>query len=130
MRLHLHPYQRYVVPDSVMVCGLFSALSVIFRVPVKVPAAVGVNVTLITQLCTPPAPGGSTVAPVQVVVLVTTANGPPPLLIVGVPRVSGVFPVFVTVTDSALVLPFGVVGKVSLPELKLLEPKVACGLIT
>jgi hypothetical protein len=113
-----------------MVCGLFSALSVIFRVPVKVPVAVGVNVTLITQLFIPPVPVGWMVAPVQVVALVTTAKGPPLLLIVGVPRVSGVVPGFVTVIDSSLVLPFDVVGKVSSPDLKLLELKAACGSIT
>jgi hypothetical protein len=42
------------VPDKVTVCGLPLALSVMVRVPLAVPAAVGVNVTLIVQFA--PAP--------------------------------------------------------------------------
>jgi hypothetical protein len=38
------------VPLRATVCGLFEALSVIVRVPVRVPTWVGVNVTLIMQL--------------------------------------------------------------------------------
>ena len=38
------------VPESATLCGLFLALSVIDTVPVRVPVAVGVNVTLIVQL--------------------------------------------------------------------------------
>jgi hypothetical protein len=37
------------VPVSDTVCGLFHALSVIVKVPVRVPSAVGVNVMLILQ---------------------------------------------------------------------------------
>jgi hypothetical protein len=37
------------VPVSDTVCGLFPALSVIVKVPVRVPSAVGVNVMLILQ---------------------------------------------------------------------------------
>jgi len=38
------------VPVSEIVCGLLEALSVSVSVPVRVPAAVGVNFTLIVQL--------------------------------------------------------------------------------
>ena len=38
------------VPESVTLCGLPAALSVTERDPVRVPVAVGVNVTLIVQL--------------------------------------------------------------------------------
>jgi hypothetical protein len=38
------------VPDSGTVCGLFEALSVIVRFPVRAPSWVGVKVTLILQL--------------------------------------------------------------------------------
>jgi hypothetical protein len=38
------------VPFSGIVCGLFDALSVSVSVPVRAPAAVGVNFTLIVQL--------------------------------------------------------------------------------
>lgn len=38
------------VPDKFTVCGLFAALSEMTSVPVLLPAAVGVNVTLIVQL--------------------------------------------------------------------------------
>lgn len=37
-------------PESPIVCGLFGALSEMVSVPLRVPAAVGVNVTLIVQL--------------------------------------------------------------------------------
>ena len=38
------------VPVRLAVCGLFVALSVTVRVPVRVPPAVGVNVTLMVQV--------------------------------------------------------------------------------
>src|SRR5207248_8885403 len=41
------------VPLRVTVCGLLAAESVMVRVPLRVPAAVGVNVTLIVQLPPP-----------------------------------------------------------------------------
>ena len=122
------PYQRYVVPDSVMVCGLFStvglALSLIVKVPVKVPLFVGANLTLMTHI-----PAGWTVAPMQVEVPVTTVKSPLPL-IAGVPKISCDFPLFVTVIDTVLVLLTGVVGKVSLPELRPLALKLASGSMT
>ena len=49
------------VPESVTVCGLFAALSLIERVAVRFPVADGVKVTLTVQV-----PLGVTVAPVQV----------------------------------------------------------------
>ena len=42
------------VPDSGTVCGLFEALSVIVRFPVRAPSCVGVKVTLMMQ-CFPTA---------------------------------------------------------------------------
>lgn len=100
------------MPDSVMSCGLFFALSGTLRVPVKVPFAVGANLTLITH-----APAGATVAPMQVEVPVTTVKSPLPL-IAGVPRISAVVPVFVTLIGTVSLLFTAVMGKVSLPELK------------
>lgn len=38
------------VPPSVTVCGLLEALSVIVNEPLRVPLAVGVNVTFTVQL--------------------------------------------------------------------------------
>jgi len=38
------------VPVRLMVCGLSKALSVIVTAPIRVPVAVGVNLTLIWQL--------------------------------------------------------------------------------
>ena len=112
----------YVVPDSVMLWELLLALSVIFRVWVNVPVAVGANVTLIVQVLL-----AWTVAPEQ---LVVAEKGALRLLIAGLANISGVVPVFVTVIDTVLLLPFGVIGKVSLLELKPLALKLATGLIT
>jgi hypothetical protein len=47
------------VPDSITVCGLPCAESVIVRFPVKAVALVGVNVTLIVQFICPLAPTGT-----------------------------------------------------------------------
>ena len=41
------------VPDKLTICGVVLALSVIVRVPVLVPIAVGVKVTEIVQLFPP-----------------------------------------------------------------------------
>jgi hypothetical protein len=46
--------ERVPVPDKLAVCGLVLALSVMVRVPVRVPRAVGVKVTEIAQVA--PAP--------------------------------------------------------------------------
>jgi hypothetical protein len=42
------------VPESATFCGLSGASSVIVRVPVRLPAAVGVKVTLTVQLAPQP----------------------------------------------------------------------------
>ena len=76
------------VPLKVTVCGLPLALSVMVRVPVTVPAAVGVNVTLIVQV--PPA-----AMPVpQVGALATKLLGEAEMLV----KVSAAVPELVTVT--------------------------------
>jgi len=102
-----------------MVCGLVNALSVIFTLPVQVPLAVGANVTLIVQL----EPAATVPLFLQGVPLLASAKWP---LTVMVPSVSGVFPVFVSVTVFApLVVPTVCEAKV-----RLLALNVACGLIT
>ena len=95
-------------------------MSAIFTLPVLFPFAVGLNVTLIAQL----APAATVPLLLQVVPLpLARAKFP---LTVRVPRVSGVFPVFVKVTVlAALVVPTFCVAKLRLVALKL-----ACGLIT
>jgi hypothetical protein len=116
------------VPDNEILCELLHALFVTSRLPVEVPdVAVGVYVTSITQL-PPPAPLASTIAPLHVVL--ASAKGPLPMLIAEVGKISGVVPVLVTVIFTVLVLPFVVVGKVSLPELNPIALKLATGLIT
>ena len=44
------PLEEVPVPVRFAVCGLLLALSVTVKVPLRVPVAVGVNVTLIAQL--------------------------------------------------------------------------------
>ena len=116
--MHLRLRQCYFpVPDREMICGLLSALSVIFTLPVRVPLAVGANVTLIVQL--------ELAATVPLLQVVPLASAKLPLT-VGVPRVKGVFPVFVSVTVfGPLVVPTVCAGKARLPVLS-----VAFGLIT
>ncbi len=80
--------------------------------PVRVPFAVGVNVTLITQLD----PAATLSFPLQVVPL---ARAKLPLIVTLV-KLSGVFPVFVSVTVlAALVVPTFCVEKLRLVGLKL-----------
>jgi hypothetical protein len=80
-------------------CGLPLALSARVRVPDRVPTAVGVKVTLITQL--PPAATGVLV--LQVVPLTATAKSPVTAMLV---KVKDPVPVLVTVTGlAALVVP-------------------------
>jgi len=99
------------VPDRLMVCGLFRALSVIVTAPVRVPIAVGVKVTVIVQF----APG-ATEAP-QVVVF---AKSPVAVILV---MSSVPLPVFVSVTDcAALVVPTR-----TLPNLRLVVERPTTG---
>lgn len=92
------------MPDRLTVCGLLSALSLTFSIPVAAPVFVGENVTLIVQL-----PMLFSVVP-QVVP--ETANGPVveyemPVRVVG--------RLFFRVTFlAALVVPTVVLGKVKL----------------
>ena len=75
------------VPDKVTVCGLPLTLSVMVRVPLTVPGAVGVNVTLIEQA----APAAMPVPHVLV--------WEKPLLVVILEKVREAVPASVTVID-------------------------------
>ena len=107
------------MPDRITSCGLLSALSVIFSVPVRNPLAVGVKSTLISQ--EPPA---ATVPPFSHVV--PDATIAKLLVVLTVPRFNTVLPVFVNFTVFAvLVVPTFCVEKLKLEALKL-----ASGLMT
>ena len=80
------------VPLKLTVCGLPLALSVSVRLPERLPVAVGVNVTLITQ--TPLAATGALV--LQVVPLAAIAKSPVTAMFV---KVKDAVPLLVTVTD-------------------------------
>jgi hypothetical protein len=89
------------VPLKLTVWGLPGALSVSERLPDRVPVAVGVNVTLITQLL--PAATGALV--LQVVPLAAIAKSPVAAMLV---KVRDAVPLLVTVTAlAALVVPTG-----------------------
>jgi hypothetical protein len=102
------------VPDSGTVCGLFEALSVIVRFPVRTPTWVGVKVTLITQLF----PTASVLP--QGFVLVAFAKSP---LVAMLLMSSVAVPVLVTVTIFAeLVSP-----KTMLPHVSAVGTRVTAG---
>ena len=87
------------VPVRLTVWGLPLALSASVRLPVRVPVAPGVNVTLIMQ--PPLAATGALV--LQVVPLAATAKSPVAAMLV---KVRGAVPLLVTVTALApLVVP-------------------------
>jgi len=87
------------VPLKLTVCGLPLALSVSVRLPDRVPLAVGVKVSLITQL--PPAATGVLV--LQVEPLAAMAKSPVTAMPV---KVKDAVPLSVTVTGlAALVVP-------------------------
>jgi len=89
------------VPVRLTVCGLPPALSVMVKFPVRAPAAVGVNVTLIVQVFDPAVAGkvaGQAVAPVLV-----SAKSPDAAMEL---IVSAAFPVFVSVTVCAALVVF------------------------
>jgi hypothetical protein len=87
------------VPAKLTVCGLLEALSVSVRLPERLPAAVGVNVTLITQLLL--AATGTVV--LQVVPLAAIAKSPVTVMLV---KLKDAVPLLVTVTGlAALVVP-------------------------
>jgi hypothetical protein len=79
------------VPLKLTVCGLPLALSVSVRLPERLPVAVGVNVTLITQLAL--AATGALV--LQVVPLAAIAKSPVAAMLV---KLRGAVPLLVTVT--------------------------------
>jgi hypothetical protein len=83
------------VPLTVTICGLLTALSVIVTVPLKVPATVGLNVTLIVHV-----PAGAIGFAVQVFV---SANG---ALTTTLGTVRFPLPVFVTVIVCAALVVF------------------------
>ncbi len=86
------------VPVRVTDCGLSEALSVMLRVPVRVPEAVGVKVTLMLQL----APA-ATELPQVLVCVKSPLFVPVTAMLV---RLSEALPVFESVTDcAALVVP-------------------------
>ena len=91
------PIEKSVAaPVSATECGLPAALSVIVAAPVRLPAAVGLNVTLIEQL--PPA---ATLEPQLSVLLKSPLFAPPStrLLILNTP-----LPLFVSVTACELLV--------------------------
>ena len=89
------------MPLKATTWGLPVALSVSVRLPERLPVAVGVKVTLITQLL--PAATGALV--LQVVPLAATAKSPVAAMLV---KVKEAVPVLVTVTGlAALVVPSG-----------------------
>ena len=81
------------IPLSVMVCGLFVALSVRVRVPVRVPIAAGTNFTLIEQL----APAATELPQVP-----NPAKAKSPVKLA--PRVRVVLPEFLSVMNCAALL--------------------------
>ena len=89
------------VPLKLTVCGLPLALSVSVSAPERLPVAVGVNVTLITQLLL--AASGALV--LQVVPLAAMAKSPVTAMLV---KVNDAVPLLVTVTAlAAPVVPTG-----------------------
>src|SRR6184192_637481 len=93
------------VPDRGIVWGLFGALSLSVTAPVRVPAAVGVNFTLIVQL----APAATELPQVP-----SPANAKSPLMTKLLLNVSVELPVLVTVTNCvALVVPTAWLAKVN-----------------
>jgi hypothetical protein len=102
------------VPDSGTVCGLFGALSVIVRFPVRTPSWVGVKVTLITQLF--PA---RTVLP-QGFVLVVWAKSPLVAMLL-------MFSVAVPVLVSVTVFPAAVTPTTTLAHVREVGTRVTAG---
>jgi hypothetical protein len=96
------------VPLKVTICGLVEALSVSVRLPERLPVAVGVKVTLITQLLL----AATDALVLQVVPLAATAKSPVIAMLV---KDKDALPVLVTVTDvAALVVPMAWLAKVRL----------------
>src|SRR5258708_4233899 len=90
------------IPVRLTDCGLPEALSVMLRVPVRLPDAVGVNVTLMVQF----APAATELP--QVLVWAKSPLAATPV------RFSEALPVFASVTDcAALVVPTVWLAKVS-----------------
>jgi hypothetical protein len=114
------------VPVSATCCGLFGALSVRIRAPVRVPGPVGVKVTTIWQL----APGASD--PGQLLVWEKSPVVVMPLMTSGLP------PVLVRVTVWVAPVPRGWLGKerlatdkpaVGVGDVPVPVKKIVCGLV-
>ncbi len=87
------------MPLKLTVCGLPVALSVSVRLPDRLPVAVGVNVTLITQLLL----AATDVLVLHVVPLAARAKSPIAAMLV---KLTAAAPLLVTVTAlAALVVP-------------------------
>jgi len=84
------------VPVRLTICGLPPALSVMVKVPVRAPATVGVNVTLIMQFA-PPASVAGLIGQAVAPVLVSAKSPDAAMELI----VSAAFPVFVSVTVCA-----------------------------
>jgi hypothetical protein len=107
-----------VVPVSGTVCGLPGALSVMVKVPVRVPAIVGVNVTLIVQLAFTASIAG-VIGQAVVPVLVSAKS--PDLAMEMIVR--GPVPVFVSVTVCAGLVVF----RSWLPNVRLVGASITVG---
>ena len=107
-----------VVPVSATVCGLPGALSVMVKVPMRVPGPVGVNVTLIMQFAF-----AASVAGVigQAVVPVLVAAKSPDAAMEMIVR--GPVPVFVSITVCAVLVVFSA----WLPKVRLVGASVTAG---
>lgn len=86
------------MPLRPTICGLPPALSASVRLPERLPAAVGVNVTAITQLL----PEATDARVLQVVPLAIRAKSPATAMPV---KVKGAVPLFATVTALAPLVP-------------------------
>src|ERR1700682_5807814 len=109
-----------VVPVSDTVCGLPVALSMMVKVPMRVPAAVGVNVTLIVQLA-PATSGvaGGVIGLADAPVLVCAKSPDAAMEMI----VRGPVPVLVSVTVCAALVVFSV----WLPKVRLVGASITAG---
>jgi len=107
-----------VVPVSGTVCGLPAALSMMVKVPMRVPAAVGVNVTLIVQFAFAASIAG--VIGQAVVPVLVAAKSPDPAMEM---IVRGPVPVFVSVTVCAVLVVFSA----WLPNVRLVGASITVG---
>jgi hypothetical protein len=110
-----------VVPVSGTVCGLPVALSVMVKVPMRVPAAVGVNVTLIVQFAFAASIAG-VIGQAVVPVLVSAKSPDAAMELI----VRGPVPEFVSVTVCAALVVFSA----WLPKVRVVGASVTAGVGT